>query len=49
MMIKPWMRWSVAFEPRDVWVGLYWKRHECALDLYFCLLPMCPINFYIQW
>lgn len=39
-------RW--LFEPRDIWVGVYWKRFPAALDVYVCLLPMLPLNIYCQ-
>jgi len=38
---------GVRFEPRDLWIGVYWNRFECAggkyLDVYICLIPMFPI------
>ena len=43
------IRAHFLFEPQDLWVGLYWKRYPKALDLYFCLLPMLPLNVYVQW
>lgn len=36
---------SIAFEPRDVWIGVYWDRPEFAkLVLYLCLIPMLPFR-----
>jgi len=35
------------FEPRDIWVGLYWKKHKRAIEFYLCLLPCLPIHLYI--
>jgi hypothetical protein len=42
------MQFRLLFEPRDIWVGVYWKRYPCALDIYICFLPMVPIYFYFQ-
>lgn len=46
------IRVSLQFEPRDLWVGLYWDfrraldplgmAHE-ALMIYICVLPLFPI------
>jgi hypothetical protein len=33
----------LKFEPRDLWIGLYWTRDERGLSFYVCLLPMLPI------
>lgn len=46
----PKRRWwfiRLLFDPRDLWIGLYWKRdctHGC---IYICILPMFPIQ--IRW
>lgn len=37
------------FEPRDVWIGLYWKRYPKAMEMYWCILPCVPLRVYIQW
>lgn len=46
-------RWGVRvlWEPRDLWIGVYWNRKtnvgieiEC-LDIYVCLVPCVPIRF----
>lgn len=36
------------FEPRDIWVGLYWKRYPCAAEFYVCVVPLFPIRLYVQ-
>jgi len=46
---------SVRFEPRDLWVGVYWTpedwvthphpRHVRGYSIYLCLVPMLPICF----
>lgn len=42
----------LKWEPRDLWVGLYWDRRIVdnggpirlhVLSLYFCLLPCLPL------
>jgi hypothetical protein len=48
---RPWSAGPVeirlAFEPRDLWLGVYWNRWGMAnyvhTDVYLCLLPMLPI------
>ena len=37
------------FEPRDIWVGAYWKRWPKALEVFVCIVPMVPIRVYVQW
>ncbi len=41
--------WQVIFEPRDIWVGVYWKRWPKAVEFYVCLVPMVPLRIYVQW
>lgn len=50
--IREWgLSVSFLFEPRDVWVGLYWKS-DPILDapgvhdftVYVCLLPCLPLR-----
>lgn len=41
--------WQVSFEPRDIWVGVFWKRFPKALEFYLCVLPMIPLRVYVQW
>jgi hypothetical protein len=38
----------ILFEPRDLWVGVYWRTFMEAgnkmLQLYVCILPVFPIQ-----
>jgi hypothetical protein len=44
---------EVKFEPRDLWVGVYWSRDEYGsrnwrtrrLRVFVCIIPMLPIVF----
>ena len=47
----------IKFEPRDLWVGIFWDRagRITTLDtdqqqyrVYICLVPMLPIIFTIR-
>lgn len=53
--ILPLLDIGIQFEPRDLWIGVYWTSrdiHESdvplvvkhRLDVYVCLLPMLPIK-----
>jgi hypothetical protein len=36
---------SIYFEPRDLWVGLYWEHDEFERwCFYLCLLPCLPLR-----
>lgn len=44
---------KIKFEPRDIWIGLYWDKIEetwltpvaklCRYRFYLCVVPMLPI------
>lgn len=50
---KVFRRWRirVEFQPRDVWVGVYWvRKYEVGwskLHVYVCVVPMLPIHYTI--
>jgi hypothetical protein len=49
-------QWSLRllWEPRDMWVGVYWTRDEVApgvplLTVYVCVVPCLPIRLCAIW
>ncbi len=36
---------KLEFQPRDLWVGVFWTRYTGGIDLYICLVPCLPIHF----
>jgi hypothetical protein len=43
MNVKLQLKW----EPRDLWVGVYWTRKADALFVYVCFLPCLPIVIWL--
>lgn len=41
--VKAQFQW----EPRDAWVGLFWRRTDIALHLCICLVPFVPLHITI--
>jgi hypothetical protein len=44
---------GLRFEPRDLWLGCYWKTGWSlpyrTLTLYLCVVPMLPIVVHLVW
>lgn len=42
------MRVELLFEPRDLWIGLYWTRSPYGdPEAFVCLLPLLPVRISI--
>ena len=51
------MNVNIKFEPRDLWIGVYWDTKPCyicwgdyiqervQLKIYLCIVPMFPVIF----
>lgn len=44
---RPGFGLSVLFEPRDLWVGVYWTKTVWTFTVYICIIPMLPIK--LNW
>ena len=40
----PTCKMQLQWEPRDLWVGLFWRRSDIAWHIYVCLLPCVPVH-----
>ena len=38
----------MLFEPRDMWIGMYWAPRSWGYDMYVCIIPCFPICFTIR-
>lgn len=43
-----WLEVYPFFQPRDLWIGVYWKTWPQAIALYVCPLPTVGLYVYIQ-
>lgn len=41
-----WGTW-LLWEPRDLWIGVFWNLDCTHGDLYICLIPTLP--FLLRW
>jgi hypothetical protein len=35
---------QIQWEPRDMWIGVFWRKTELCFHLYVCILPLLPIH-----
>lgn len=45
-MLKKKIEISLEFEPRDIWIGIYWDYQKVykMFHVYICLVPLFPIH-----
>lgn len=54
-MAKPWWQptnkpllkvgnVSVSFEPRDIWIGVFWDHREGVTQIFVTVVPCFPIR-----
>jgi hypothetical protein len=46
--VRLYVETRFLFEPRDLWIGVYWKTWPQAIAFYVCLLPTVPLYLYVQ-
>jgi hypothetical protein len=39
-----WMKAQFQFEPRDLWIGLFWRSTELCWHFYLCIVPLLPLH-----
>ena len=56
LLRKENLRVSFKFEPRDLWIGVYWDQPDihpvlgfAGINIYVCILPTLPIKFEYYW
>jgi hypothetical protein len=51
--LLPRLWWQIIWEPRDLWIGVYWDRPDIqwrhCLDVYICVLPCLPLKLSMRW
>lgn len=50
---KSWIKGQFQWEPRDLWVGLFWRMNYemtppyATLHIFICLIPLVPFHITI--
>ena len=37
---------KLLFEPRDIWVGIYWDKKDESIFVYICVVPCFPVRIH---
>lgn len=35
---------QLQWEPRDLWIGLFWRLSDGVLHVYICVVPLVPLH-----
>lgn len=48
---KAWRIWNgerckvqFQWDPRDLWIGAFWRRSDLCLHIFVCFLPCVPLH-----
>ena len=50
---RPWIKGQFQWEPRDLWIGVFWRRLNempepfFTIHIYICILPLIPFHLTI--
>jgi hypothetical protein len=39
---------ELKFEPRDLWIGVFWDRRADGLHIYACVLPTIVLHWRLR-
>ena len=39
---------KLLWEPRDLWIGVYWHKKDESLFVYICFVPLLPIRIHYK-
>jgi hypothetical protein len=45
---RPRLIAQLQFEPRDIWIGVFWRRTPIALHFYICVVPLVPLHITVS-
>lgn len=41
---RRFLKAQFQFEPRDLWIGLFWRQTEMSWHFYICIVPLLPLH-----